>query len=52
MRYLGAFVIIAGIAIFVIIVGAVIHAPPDWTKYQDEENEEENQDEPNTDQRL
>jgi hypothetical protein len=51
VRYIGAGAIIAGIIIFAVIVGAVIHAPPDWTKYHinDKEDEDNEQD---TDQRL
>ena len=41
MRYIGAGAIIAGIIIFVVIVGAVIHAPPDWTKYHINEEDED-----------
>lgn len=41
MRYLGAIAIIAGIVIVVLIVGAVLQAPPDWTKYNGMEDDDE-----------
>ena len=48
MRYIGAGAVIAMIVIFVVIVGAVIHAPPDWTKYRinEEDKDHEEPDDP------
>lgn len=44
MKYLGVIAVIAGIVMFVLIVGAVIQAPPDWTKYHIDDDEEEDED--------
>lgn len=40
MKYIIAGALIAGIIIFAVIVGAVIHAPPDWTKYHINDKED------------